>query len=71
MDNKISEIIELLKQQNIKIDNLNKRIEQLELYGNRMDNHITFIEFTYKSLIKPINCIKSYFSNESYYISNS
>ncbi len=72
MDDKLSEIIQLLNKQNSQIDlltekigNLNIRLKILESYGNRMDNHISFIEYTYHSLIKPIECIKSYFSDNN------
>ena len=72
MDNKLNEIIQLLNKQSIQIDllteeieNQNVRLKILESYGNRMDAHITFIEHIYKSLIKPIECIKSYFSDNN------
>jgi uncharacterized coiled-coil protein SlyX len=71
MDNK-NEIMELLYKQNKlieelnnKIDEQNKRIDKLELYGHRMDNHITFVEYTYNSLSKPINFIKGYFNDKN------
>lgn len=69
---KQNEIIELLNKQNIlieqfnnKIEELNNRINKLELYGYRMDNHITFVEYTYKSLLTPINYIKGYFNEKN------
>jgi len=63
MDEKLNEIILLLNKQNDKIDDIVKRLEKLESYGNRMDNHISFIEYTYQSLIKPIEYIKYFFSD--------
>lgn len=54
----------LIEQLNNKIDQLNKRIDILESYSYRMDNHITFIEYTYNSLLKPINYIKYYFNDK-------
>ena len=69
MDN---EIIELLYKQNTQIEVLIKKIEdqdirlkKLESYGNRMDQHITFIEYTYNSLLKPLCYIKYYFSDNN------
>ena len=69
MDNKI---IELLYKQNTriellieKIEDINIRLKKLESYGNRMDNHISFIEYTYQSLLKPLNYIKYYFSDNN------
>ena len=70
MDDKLSEIIQLLYKQNKqiellteKIENQNIRLERLESYGNRMDNHITFVEYTYQTLVKPIEFVKGYFHN--------
>ena len=77
MDNKLNEIIELLNKQNEKINLLNEKIEnqnirltKLESYGNRMDNHITLVEYTYQSLIKPIDYIKNYLSDNNLLLNN-
>jgi len=74
MDDKLNEIIQILNKQNTQIDLLTKKIENqntrlniLELYGNRMDNHIIFIEYLYQSLIRPIEFIKGYFSDNNLY----
>jgi hypothetical protein len=59
----MDEILELLKKQTEQIEELGRRLEKLEVQGARMDDHITFIEYTYASLKTPIQYIKSYFSN--------
>jgi hypothetical protein len=64
MDN-THKILEILEELKLKIDNIDTRLNKLENYGERMDNHITFIEYTYQSLIKPINYIKYYFSSKN------
>jgi hypothetical protein len=63
LSKKLNEIMVLINNQNDKIDEIMIRLEKLESYGNRMDNHISFIEYTYQSLVKPIEYIKYYFSD--------
>lgn len=68
LDNKINSLNNKINNLQNSLEYLENKINKLEKYGIRMNNHITFIEYTYQTLIKPINYIKNYFSNDNIFI---
>lgn len=65
------DIKETLIEIGIKIEALQKDIQDLKVICSRMDNHIDFVEQTYETLRTPLDYVKYYFNKPIKYISSN
>jgi hypothetical protein len=58
------EILENLRMINIRLNNIEKRIENIENSSNKVCEHVDFVDTVFESCKKPFNSILTYYSGK-------
>ena len=62
--NRDDEILENLRKINMRLNDIEKRIENIENSSNKVSEHVDFVDTVFESCKKPFNSILTYYSGK-------